>query len=260
VYRLTFMRYDLWHLFGPLSWPIWLWLLALLARWRHRPVLSTRLWASGGLWGTLILALPLGHIIIRPLETRYPVPTPPADISGILMLTGAERLTLSAENGQPVLNEAGERVVAARMLFQKYPTSTLVVIGGVREKGLQDTEVARQILMGTGVPARQLKLVSGTVDTCTNAQAAKTIMTEGQTWLLVTSAAHMPRAMACFQKHGLKPVPYPVDFRGRKDIWRPLFSPGTLSNLTAFDLASHEWIGLVWYRLSGRTDRMMPAK
>jgi uncharacterized SAM-binding protein YcdF (DUF218 family) len=184
----------------------------------------------------------------------------PEEISGTLMLTGSERLTLSAENGQPVLNEAGERAVAARMLFQKYPKSILVVIGGVQEKGLQDTEVARQILIGTGVPANQLILVGGTVDTCTNARAAKKIMTKGQTWLLVTSAAHMPRSMACFQKYGLKPVPYPVDYRGRKDVWSPLFSPGTLSNLTAFDLASHEWIGLVWYRLSGRTHQVLPER
>jgi uncharacterized SAM-binding protein YcdF (DUF218 family) len=254
------MRYDLWHLFGPVSWPAWLWLFALIARWRHRDSLSAKLWIGGGLWGALIVGSPLGHALIRPLEAAYKLPILPEKLSGVLMLTGAERLTLSVENGQPVLNEAGERVIATRMLFQRYPDATLVVLGGVQEKGLQDTEVARQILMGTGVPASQLKLVGGTVDTCTNAKAAQDWMAQGQTWLLVTSAAHMPRAMACFQKYGLKPLPYPVDIRGRKNLWQPLFSPGTLSNLAAFDLASHEWIGLFWYRLSGRTAQVMPER
>jgi uncharacterized SAM-binding protein YcdF (DUF218 family) len=254
------MRFDLWHVFGPLSWPVWFWLLALIARWRCKAGLSTRLWIAGGLWGALIAGSPLGHALTRPLETYYQQPLLPRNITGVLMLTGAERLTLSAENGQPVLNEAGERLIATRMLFQKYPDATIVVLGGVQEKGLQDTEVARQIFMGTGVPANRLKLVGGTVDTCTNARAAKTTMAEGQTWLLVTSAAHMPRAMACFQKYGLKPVPYPVDFRGRKNLWQPPFSPGTLSNLSAFDLASHEWVGLFWYRISGRTDQLMPER
>jgi uncharacterized SAM-binding protein YcdF (DUF218 family) len=252
------LNYGLWNLFGPLSWPIWALLLAMLAHWRGKSTLCTRFWMSGGLWGLMITGLPLGHLLIRPLENRYDTPVIAGPVAGIIMLTGAERLTLSADHGQPSVNEAAERLIMSRMLHQTYPEATLVIIGGVSEKGVSDLDVAGTILRGTGVAPSKLLLVGGTTDTCTNAKAAAAPMATGKTWLLVTSAAHMPRAMLCFRANGLRPLPYPVDYRGRKDIWTPLFSPGTMSNLTAFDLASHEWVGLVWYRIAGKTDALMP--
>jgi uncharacterized SAM-binding protein YcdF (DUF218 family) len=249
------MRYNLWFLFGPVSWPAWAWIGAVLAQWANRPGLSRRLWFWGGLWGVAITASPLGHILIQPLERQYPVPNVSGRIDGILMLTGAERLEQSTTHRQPVLNEAGERVLLAVMLHHRFPGALLVAVGGVADgASLRDTDIAYSAFVRSGVARDRIRLINGTTDTCTNASASRRVMKPGTRWLLVTSAAHMPRAMACYRAAGLSPVPYPADFRGRAKIWQPVFSPGGTTNLTTFDFAAHEWAGLLYYRLTGRID------
>jgi len=69
----------------------------------------------------------------------------------------------------------------------------------------------------------------------------------------------MPRAMACFRSNGLAPTAYPVDFR-RGPVANAF--EATHSNLSAnlaqSDAALHEWIGLLVYRLTGRTGMLLP--
>ncbi len=253
------MNYNLWNLFGPLSWPAWFWLAAIIATWRGKARGAKRLWVLAGLWFALIAGTPLGHVIIRPLEQRYALPKNLTQVDGIVVLTGSERLQLSTTYHQPVLNDAGERLIVSAMLAHQFPAARLAVVGGVREKNsVRDIDVARQIFIGTGIAPSRLVMVDKTTDTCTNAISAAPLIKSGQTWLLVTSAAHMPRAMSCFLANGVRPLPYPVDFRGRENLWSPIFTPGTLTNLSAFDLASHEWVGLIWYRLTGRTQSLFP--
>jgi len=69
----------------------------------------------------------------------------------------------------------------------------------------------------------------------------------------------MPRAVACFRAAGFDVIPYPVDYRtrGGNKLQRPR---GALAQgLEATDLAAHEWIGLIIYRLSGMTTDLFPA-
>jgi uncharacterized SAM-binding protein YcdF (DUF218 family) len=80
-----------------------------------------------------------------------------------------------------------------------------------------------------------------------------------QSWLLVTSAYHMPRSMGLFRKAGFNVTAFPVDYRsfsGAGD-WR--LNRETSRGLRLFDLAVHEWTGLIAYRLSGKIDSFFPA-
>ena len=78
-------------------------------------------------------------------------------------------------------------------------------------------------------------------------------------WLLVTSAMHMPRAVGCFRAAGFQVEPYPVEFmtRGPSGLFA-LFATGS-SALIQFDRAAKEWIGLIAYRLMGKTDALFPG-
>ena len=77
---------------------------------------------------------------------------------------------------------------------------------------------------------------------------------------IVTSAMHMPRAVACFRAHGLRPLPYPVDYRNAAiERAGDLFQPDLLGNMARADKALHEWLGLALYRLQGRTAELFPA-
>lgn len=81
----------------------------------------------------------------------------------------------------------------------------------------------------------------------------------GETWLLVTSAFHMPRAKALFDKAGFPTVPWPVDYRttGREGIG--LLRDNPLDSLQTTTLAIREWTGLLAYRLTGRIDSLFPG-
>ena len=78
-------------------------------------------------------------------------------------------------------------------------------------------------------------------------------------YLLVTSAWHMPRAIGAFRKAGYDVVAYPVDFRtsGPDDTWRP--NSAIYNGLERVDQATKEWLGLLVYRLSGRSSELFPA-
>lgn len=81
----------------------------------------------------------------------------------------------------------------------------------------------------------------------------------GEVWLLVTSADHMPRAIAAFRAAGFAVEAYPVNWRTRGpiDATRPFASLGEGLGMT--DIAVHEWIGLLAYRLTGKTNEFFPA-
>jgi uncharacterized SAM-binding protein YcdF (DUF218 family) len=81
---------------------------------------------------------------------------------------------------------------------------------------------------------------------------------KGEDWLLVTSAYHMPRAMAIFRAQGMDPIAFPVDYRtyGNSEDFRPP-GDGTLA-LRNFETAAREWVGLLVYRLAGKTKTLLP--
>jgi uncharacterized SAM-binding protein YcdF (DUF218 family) len=76
-------------------------------------------------------------------------------------------------------------------------------------------------------------------------------------WLLVTLALHMPRAVGCFRAAGFQVKPYPI---GLSAPWH-LFAPYATGSMAFFylDSAAKEWIGLIAYRLMGRTDALFPG-
>ena len=77
-------------------------------------------------------------------------------------------------------------------------------------------------------------------------------------WVLITSAYHMPRAMASFRQAGFDVEPWPVDYRtrGRADLTRPFDKVS--EGLRRIDVATREWVGLFAYWLAGRSDYAVP--
>ena len=76
---------------------------------------------------------------------------------------------------------------------------------------------------------------------------------EGETWLLITSAYHMPRAMAVARKLGWKDMlSYSVDYRspGRYALWPTRFD--ILDNMDAAHLSLREMAGFLAYRRTGK--------
>ena len=68
----------------------------------------------------------------------------------------------------------------------------------------------------------------------------------------------MPRAVGCFRRVGWPVIPYPVDFNFEGDeTFELAFDLG--NGINAFASGVHEWLGLTFYWLTGKTDTFFPA-
>lgn len=208
--------------------------------------------------------LPVGKAALLVLENRFPPPDLPDRVTGIVVLGGGVDTHVSTERDVIALNDAAERVTAAAVLAKQFPDARIVFSGGLGDlfagHGKTESAYARDLLVQVGVPESRIELEERSRNTCENATASKAAIRPkpGDTWLLVTSAAHMPRAVTCFKAAGFPVVAYPVDFRTRpSDLWQP--STSITEGLGAADLAAHEWIGLVAYHFLKGTE-FFPSK
>jgi uncharacterized SAM-binding protein YcdF (DUF218 family) len=208
---------------------------------------------------------PLGSFALTLLEDRFPQPSLSGPVAGIVMLGGGVDTHITTERGLPALNDAGERITAVGDLARRFPEARLVLSGGASHlaasEPVTESAIAADVLVGFGVPRQRIELEERSRNTCENATESVLVARPqpGETWLLVTSASHMPRAVACFRAAGFAIVPYPVDYRVREIGRLGLPRVSMAHGLEALDLAAHEWVGLAGYRLVGRTSEFFPA-
>ena len=253
-----------WFVVQPLNLAIFLLAAGLVAAlFGRRPLFVT----AAGL-SLLILAAAswtsLGAMLLTPLEERFARPAFPERVDGIIVLGGGLEGGINLARGGYELNSGGDRLVEAAVLARRYPAAKIVISGGNGSlvlDGEGDADTAPRLLAALGIPAERLILEDKSRDTYENALFSKQLVApkQGETWLLVTSAFHMPRSIGLFRKVGFAVLPWPVDYRttGREGI--SLFSDGPLDALQTTTTAVREWIGLAAYYFSGRIDEIFPA-
>ncbi len=237
-------------------------LLLLRTRWRRA---GQRLAVTSLVLLALIGFLPFGNLLAVSLEQRFP----PWDAArgapdGIIVLGGAISPDLSAERGETVLGSSAERITVVGKLARLYPNARIVFTGGnasIIPGGRSEADFVLPVFESFNIARERVQLERLSRNTAENAVFTKQLVQPkpGERWLLVTSAQHMPRAVGCFRHVGFPVEAYPVDWRtgGWKNLLRPAF---TLSGgLGRTDRAVREWIGLLVYRLTGRTGEFFPG-
>jgi len=235
-------------------------------------LLATR-WASLGrrlmVASLLLLAIcgfsPLGNWLLYPLESRFPAwDASRGAPDGIVVLGGSIDADISAAHAVAVVRGAADRIIAAAALAHRYPNARIIFTGGssnLISNGAREADYAAEVFERLGVPKARLTMERRSRNTEENAEFTKAIAAPkpGERWLLVTSAYHMPRSVGLFRKAGFAVEPYPVDWRigGKADLL--MFSAFALDGLQHTDLAMHEWIGLLAYRLTGKTSQLLPG-
>ena len=241
----------------PLVWVVAL-LVAGLFLLHRKPRASRRL-----LWTALAVLLllgwmPLPDLLVRRLEAQYTEMAPQdglSDYDGIILLGGAlVSGNVWLGHTQPLLNEAAERMTAALAILQRYPQMRIVFTGGeglLFGTGPNEAQRTRIFFDSMGVPDGRVVYESRSRNTHEN--AVLTAQLPGidikQRWLLVTSASHMPRSIATFSKAGWNVTAYPVDFRTGPTT--PLTDYSLAGGANRWELALHELVGLLSYRLAG---------
>lgn len=206
-----------------------------------------------------------GALLLQPLEARHARPEPaPETVAGIIVLGGGLEGGINLVRGGHDLNGAGDRMVEAAILARRYRDAPIVISGGMGTlilEGEGDAETAPRLLGALGVPMERLILEPHSRNTYENAQFTRRLVLprEGETWLLVTSAFHMPRSVALFEKAGFSVLPWPVDYRTRGTETIELFSDNPTDALEGLTVAIREWIGLFAYWAMGRIDSPFPG-
>lgn len=199
---------------------------------------------------------PLPEALIRILEETHPVPAGDLNrFTGMVVLGGAFGSDDGRDHGQVALGCAGERVVLPVPLMNQYPKMRLLFTGGsaalfaVRQP---EATMARTYFERMGTDMSRTLFESRSRNTYENAVFSRDIagVNPQLPWLLVTSASHMPRALATFQKAGWNVTPYPVDFYSQHQTeW---LSYSLFGGVDAWQLALREYLGIAAYKLAGR--------
>ncbi len=164
------------------------------------------------------------------------------------------------------VNSAGDRIFYAAWLFRQGKADHILVTGGIVDWLNQDSSPSQdtaQLLKMLQVPPEALWLEGESQNTYENAANSRTILESNGAHrvILVTSAAHMPRASALYRQQGFDVIPAPTDFRTTSADWEQLRSGSlqahlinlipTVDNLGLTTAALREYIGLIIYNLRG---------
>ncbi|MEA2839714.1 MAG: hypothetical protein QOF41_1044 [Methylobacteriaceae bacterium] len=236
--------------------------LLLWTRWRRA---ARRIVTAGVIFLFALAFLPLSAILVAPLENRFPLPR--GDIgapTGIVVLGGSTDEHIEEARGQVTLTDAGERLTAGAALARRFPQGKLVFTGGSASflgNNLTEANSARRFWTELGVPQDHAMYEDRSRNTYENAIFTRDLVQPkaGETWLLVTSAMHMPRSIGIFRKVGFQVIAYPTDYRTLGDARDFLPSLDASRAMRNLDTAVHEWIGLVGYRLTGKADALFAA-
>jgi uncharacterized SAM-binding protein YcdF (DUF218 family) len=248
-----------WALIAPQTLLLLPFAIALWALWRGRRRMALYALTVGLILMLAIGILPLGDLLLAPLESRYPASPRLGTVDAIIILGGATNEDVTRRWGVPAINEAGDRYLAGAALAHRFPDAHIFFSGGsgrLLGGGLSEAVAARAILANAGVDPARIRFEGRSRSTAENAGFLRRMIgapSQGQ-WVLVTSAYHMPRAMLTFCAAGWRGlVAYPADYQSTG------FGDGIgwdlAGHLQQLDIAAKEWVGLAAYRLTGRAAR-----
>ncbi|MCB2012445.1 MAG: YdcF family protein [Geminicoccaceae bacterium] len=208
--------------------------------------------------------LPVGLWLRQPLEDRFPRPQAlPDEVAGIIILGGAQQPHITLVRGTLALNDRAERLIEGLALAGRYPDARILLAGGsgaIGGVGGSEGDVNRVFARLMDLAPERVIHEEQSRNTFENAQFSWQLIQpdDDENWILVTSAAHMPRSMGIFRKLGWNVIPWPVDYQtsGDLEMAPELNMSGRLAEL---DETVREWIGLVAYRFMGRTGAFFPG-
>jgi uncharacterized SAM-binding protein YcdF (DUF218 family) len=235
-----------------------------LLYWKRTQKFGGRLATGGAIAAVVVTILPIGDWLIASLERRFPpyadCKTASKPIGGIILLGGAIN---SQEVSGKIFEDLGpgaDRIRKAAQLAHEHPDLLLIVSGGQAfpRKGARSEAVATaDLLMELGVDLQRLRLETGSRTTAENARFVRAQWAGEGSWLLVTSAFHMPRSVGSFRKAGVDVIAVPTDWM--VDDNRPLLTLNAVDRLGRLDLGFHEYLGVIAYWATGRSSGILPG-
>ncbi|MEL7644980.1 MAG: YdcF family protein [Anaerolineaceae bacterium] len=202
--------------------------------------------------------------LARSLEWRYMPLTGEVKADAIVLLGGGTEAP-DTPRQMVELNSAGDRVLYAAQLYKAGAAPLIILSGGnvsySQARGSTPAEEMQAVLVNLGVPQEALILQKQSQNTAEDAFFTGAILAEKQirTVILVTSAAHMERALMMFASPEINIIPAPTDYSVTQRSWDELMrwdwktvlthvmpDGGTLGQT---NLILHEYLGIFFYRV-----------
>jgi len=239
-------------------------LVAAFVFMRRRPR-----WGAGALIAALalyyLLAIePTAYALAWTLERRYRAPSEHAafvDVQAIVVLAGgASRATpwSSAELSGPSWRRLWRGIALARELGGTVPLLYTGGSGDPFDPISVEAALAQSYAAAMGVPAERFWIEDASRSTFENGRAVARVLAErlpdvgDRRIVLVTSARHLPRAMAVFRRVGVDAIPVAADAATGEFRLDPLDVLPSASAFSSSMASIHEWVGMLGYRVLGR--------
>jgi len=204
-------------------------------------------WVAAAAAGGLVIGTfaPLGLALTVPLDYRFALSPPDSQSppDGIILLGG-----IAGVDG----------IEAVSALSQHYPKARLIFSGFQATDPGDEYMLKKFAELGGDLARIYMEPRARTTFEDALYAAASLKPKPSERWILVTSGRHMPRAVGCFRVAGFQVEPHPVQFATDRSHPFAGFVPGSTA-LYYLDRAAKEWIGLVAYRLMGKTDALFPG-
>ena len=245
---------------APLFFPLSLCLEILLAGtfllWFTRRQKTGKIIVSMGV--VFLIALCYGaasETRLRPLEYKYPPMTDVSavlDIEWVVVLSGGS----STDANLPITGRLSQaslvRLVEGIRIHKKLLKSKLILSGGGAFSTVAEAKTMADVAVILGVDSKGFILESESKDTKDQARLIYKTVRDNR-FVLVTSASHMPRSMALFEKRGMRPIPAPIGHKvkERQKITPAMFFPSA-GRIAEMEHAFYEYLGLAWAKLRGQ--------
>ncbi len=220
--------------------------------------------------GLALLALlsiePLVRTFVHPLEDSYPpllakvtqasatLPDGSPAPRWVVVLGGGHSESRSLAPIQQLSAPTLVRLAEGIRLQRLLPESRLVLSGGSNSAGTSEATVLAAAGVSLGAPADRMVFESMSRDTFDEVRVLRALLGE-ERFALVTSAVHLPRAMAMFRRAGMNPIPAPTDYLAFGESAGMDHVLGLIPHAGAaltIERALHEYLGLLWARLRGQ--------
>ncbi|MBI5581391.1 MAG: YdcF family protein [Deltaproteobacteria bacterium] len=229
--------------------------VGILLLWMRRRIRAAKIVLT---FGFLVLTALSFSAVADPLTKHFELWYPPLldtsgmkDVKWVVVLGGGHASSPTLPPNAQIGNSSLARLIEGIRIHRELPESKLVLSGGAVFDSVPEATTMAAVARMLDVTLDDMVLESQSKDTGQQAQFVQGVV-QSDRCILVTSAIHMPRAMRVFEQKGLRPIPAPTDFGDwmRKENSPYRFFPRA-GELRKVEAAFHEFLGLLWARMTG---------